>query len=62
MSNEIVEEDHGLEPGQDNIRLLGLDVHNPVFFVSAVLIIAFVIIALMFQEAAGAHLADCASG
>jgi BCCT family betaine/carnitine transporter len=46
--------DHGLEPGQDNIRILGLDVHNPVFFISAVTIVAFVILALLFREAAGA--------
>ena len=40
------------EVGQDNIRILGLDVHNPVFFVSAVVIVGFVIFALMFQEGA----------
>jgi betaine/carnitine transporter, BCCT family len=46
-------QDHGLEPGQDNVRILGLDVHNPVFFVSAVVIVAFVIISLIFREATG---------
>jgi betaine/carnitine transporter, BCCT family len=46
-------EEHGLEPGQDNVRVLGLDVHNPVFFVSAVTIIAFVIVTLIFRESAG---------
>lgn len=35
--------------GQDNIKLLGLDLHNPVFFISSVLIVAFVILTLMFQ-------------
>ncbi len=45
--------DHGLEAGQDNVRFLGLDIHNPVFFVSAVVIIAFVIVTLIFREAAG---------
>ncbi|MCV0397621.1 MAG: BCCT family transporter [Rhizobiaceae bacterium] len=45
--------DHGLEPGQDNVRWLGLDVHNPVFFVSAVVIVAFVIISLIFRDQAG---------
>ncbi|QDZ00441.1 BCCT family transporter [Nitratireductor mangrovi] len=49
-------EDHGLEPGQDNVRVLGLDVHNPVFFVSAVTIVAFVIITLIFKEQAGSVL------
>ena len=41
------------EVGQDNVRILGLDVHNPVF-VSAVVIVGFVIFALMFQAGFGA--------
>ncbi|MBO6725956.1 MAG: BCCT family transporter [Rhizobiaceae bacterium] len=45
--------DHGLEPGQDNVKVLGLDVHNPVFFFSAVVIVAFVIVTLIFRESAG---------
>jgi BCCT family betaine/carnitine transporter len=49
-------EEHGLEPGQDNVLILGLDVHNPVFFVSAVTIVAFVIVTLIFKESAGAVL------
>ncbi|EKF19933.1 BCCT family transporter [Nitratireductor pacificus] len=53
MSETTLEEDHGLEAGQDNVRVLGLDVHNPVFFVSAVLIVAFVIVTLIFRDAAG---------
>ncbi|MEM1352657.1 MAG: BCCT family transporter, partial [Pseudomonadota bacterium] len=39
------------ELGQDNIRPLGLDIHNPVFIVSGVLILGFVIVALSNQEA-----------
>jgi len=39
------------EIGQDNITPFGLDVHNPVFLVSGLSIIAFVLITLMFQEA-----------
>ncbi|WP_048645989.1 BCCT family transporter [Nitratireductor soli] len=53
MSETTLEEDHGLEAGQDNVRVLGLDVHNPVFFVSAVLITAFVIVTLIFRDVAG---------
>jgi BCCT family betaine/carnitine transporter len=34
--------------GRDNVNLLGLDVHNPVFGTSAVLILVFIIGALMF--------------
>jgi BCCT family betaine/carnitine transporter len=40
------------ELGQDNIRPLGLDIHNPVFIVSGLLILGFVIVALTNQEAA----------
>ncbi len=38
------------EMGSDNIRPFGLDIHNPVFVVSAGIIIAFVILALSFQK------------
>ncbi len=38
--------------GQDNIRVLGLDIHNPVFLISGVTIVAFVIGVLMFQDGA----------
>ena len=34
------------ELGQDNIRPFGLDIHNPVFVISSVLIIAFVVLAI----------------
>ncbi len=39
------------EIGQDNIRPLGLDIHNPVFVISSLLIIVFVIASLANQEA-----------
>ena len=43
------------EIGRDNIRFLGLDVHNPVFVVSSLTIFAFVAGVLAFQDtAAGA--------
>jgi len=38
--------------GQHNITPFGLDIHNPVFLVSGLTIIAFVLITLMFQEGA----------
>ena len=41
------------EVGQDNVEIFGLDVHNPVFFVSGLIIVVFVILTLMFQDAAG---------
>ncbi|MEM9736136.1 MAG: BCCT family transporter, partial [Pseudomonadota bacterium] len=40
------------ELGQDNIRPMGLDIHNPVFLISSVVVIAFVLISLANQEAA----------
>lgn len=38
--------------GQDNITLFGLDIHNPVFMISGLTIVAFVLFTLMFQEGA----------
>ncbi|MCB1756419.1 MAG: BCCT family transporter [Gammaproteobacteria bacterium] len=40
------------EIGQDNVTLFGLDVHNPVFMISGLTIVAFVILTLMFQAQA----------
>jgi BCCT family betaine/carnitine transporter len=45
-----VETDYEL--GQDNISPFGLDIHNPVFLVSGLSIVAFVIVTLMFQDQA----------
>ncbi|TVP86156.1 MAG: BCCT family transporter, partial [Thioalkalivibrio sp.] len=44
--------DTGHEIGEQNINPLGLDLHNPVFVVSALLILLFVIGALVFPDAA----------
>ncbi|MFT5226552.1 MAG: BCCT family betaine/carnitine transporter [Polaribacter sp.] len=44
------EEDY--EIGQDNITPFGFDIHNPVFIISGISIVAFVIITLMFQHGA----------
>ncbi len=46
------------EVGQDNVQVFGLDIHNPVFLVSAVLVVAFVIGTLIFLDSAGAAFAD----
>jgi len=46
------------EVGQDNVQVLGLDIHNPVFFISAVLTVGFVIFVLMFQEGAASFFGD----
>jgi len=47
---EMYETDY--EVGQDNIERFGLDMHNPVFFVSAGLIVLFVLASMVFPEAA----------
>ncbi len=40
------------EIGQDNVTPFGLDIHNPVFVISGLSIVAFVFITLAFQEGA----------
>ena len=42
------------EMGSHNIRPFGLDIHNPVFLVSSLIIIAFVLLSLANQEDAAA--------
>ncbi|MFT5220756.1 MAG: BCCT family betaine/carnitine transporter [Planctomycetota bacterium] len=50
MSEKPVATD--FEVGQDNITPFGLDIHNPVFLISGLSIVAFVLITLMFQQGA----------
>jgi len=40
------------EVGQDNVQAMGMDIHNPVFWVSAVLVLVFVVITLIAPEGA----------
>ncbi|MFO7953177.1 BCCT family transporter [Thioalkalivibrio sp.] len=54
------ETDH--EIGEQNINPLGLDLHNPVFVVSAALIVVFVILSLIFPEQANEHLENTREG
>jgi BCCT family betaine/carnitine transporter len=44
------------EVGQDNVTIFGLDIHNPVFFVSGGIIVLFVFIAAIFQGPASEFL------
>jgi BCCT family betaine/carnitine transporter len=44
--------------GQDNTRVLGLDIYFPVFVISAVLVVAFVIGTLIFIDSAGSAFSD----
>jgi len=54
--------DTDYEVGQDNISMsvgpFGLDIHNPVFAISGLSIVAFVFVTLAFQESAGAIFND----
>ena len=50
--------DIGHEIGEHNIEFLGLDIHNPVFAVSAILSVLLVVVTLIFQEDATVILAD----
>lgn len=57
---DLIETDY--EIGQDNITTtvgpFGLDIHNPVFLVSGLSIVVFVLVTLAFQEQAGAVFTD----
>ena len=44
------------EVGQDNVEILGLDVHNPVFFLAASLVLVFAGLTLVFPEISGSYL------
>ena len=52
------EYDTDYEIGQDNIEVLGLNIHNPVFFMSAGLVTFFSVVSLVFPEATNLALAD----
>ena len=51
-------EDIGHEIGEQNIRFWGLDVHNPVFLVSAALVVMLVVSTLLFRQQAATVFAD----
>ena len=44
----VVETDY--EVGQDNVRPMGLELHNPVFFITSVGIVIFVLLAILFPD------------
>jgi len=48
MATQTDEDEYKL--GRDNVQIFGLDIHNPVFMISGVTIVAFVIAILMFQQ------------
>ena len=42
----------GHEIGENNVQVFGLDIHNPVFAISALLVVTFVTITVLFLDAA----------
>ncbi len=46
----VYETDH--QVGEHNVEIMGMDLHNPVFFSSALLIVLFVFLTLLFPESA----------
>ena len=56
LANNAYETDY--EIGQDNVEVMGLDVHNPVFFTSAALVILFSAVSLIFPEASSLAMAS----
>ena len=56
--NEIETPDIGHEIGEHNIRIFNLDIHNPVFIVSALLVITLVAGTLLFPQQAATVFAD----
>lgn len=51
-----LEYDTNYQVGRDNVEFIGLDVHNPVFFVSAALVLVFSLATLIFPAQANAFL------
>ena len=41
VPQDILEYDTDYEIGQDNVEVMGLDIHNPVFFLSAGIVLLF---------------------
>jgi BCCT family betaine/carnitine transporter len=54
--------DTDYEVGQDNIEAMGMDIHNPVFLVSATLILLFVVLSLVFPQASNELLESTRTG
>ena len=50
---EILEYDTEYEIGQDNVEMMGLDIHNPVFFLSAGIVLVFSVLTLIFPLQTG---------
>ncbi|MCP4286111.1 MAG: BCCT family transporter [Gammaproteobacteria bacterium] len=56
------ETDTDYKVGQDNVRVLGLDIHNPVFLVSTIVIFVFLIGSVLAGDSAGTFFGDLRKG
>lgn len=53
VPQEELEYETDYEIGQDNVNVMGLDMHNPVFFLSAAIVLVFSALTLAFPQKAG---------
>jgi len=58
----MTDPDSNYTAGQDNVRLLGMDIHNPVFILSTIVIIIFLIGSVMAGDAAGTFFSTLRKG
>ena len=50
VEKSVYQSDHVV--GENNVEIMGMDLHNPVFFFSSTLIVVFVLLTLLFPELA----------
>ena len=62
VPQDILEYDTDYEIGQDNVEVMGLDIHNPVFFLSAGIVLFFSVLTLIFPDAASDFLLGAKAG
>ena len=62
VPQEILEYETDYEIGQDNVEVMGLDIHNPVFFLAAGFVLFFSVLTLVFPTASGELLATAKQG
>ena len=58
VPQEVLEYDTDYEIGQDNVEVMGLDIHNPVFFLAAGIVLLFSALTLIFPLQVGQFLND----
>ena len=61
VPQDILEYETDYEIGQDNVEMFGLDMHNPVFILSAGIVLLFSVLTLIFPVASGQVLQDAKS-